>query len=112
MKVPGQDGKSLLAWKQVAASNELGNKYQGRVTKEQVSLHNTTQDYWCILHGQVYDLTLFLAYHPGGTSILKPYAGKDVTVLFEKYHPWVNFEFLLRSCHIGPLVSSLESTRQ
>jgi cytochrome b involved in lipid metabolism len=38
----------------------------------------------------VYDVTLYLNCHPGGKDILMPSLGTDATLLFEKYHHWVN----------------------
>jgi cytochrome b involved in lipid metabolism len=107
----GGDGKSLMAWRQWSLSQDFPLSQSPWLalqgwTIEQVSQHNSIEDYWCVLHGQVYDLTLFLEYHPGGLKILKPYAGKDITQLFEKYHPWVNFDVILKSCHVGRLIPS------
>lgn len=43
---------------------------------------------------QVYNLTPYLMYHPGGKDILVKTAGRDCTSLFNKYHPWVNIDGL------------------
>ena len=44
---------------------------------------------------QVYNLTPFLHYHPGGVPEIMKGAGRDCTALFDKYHPWVNFDTLV-----------------
>lgn len=44
---------------------------------------------------QVYNLTPFLHYHPGGVPEIMKGAGRDCTALFNKYHPWVNFDTLV-----------------
>jgi len=49
-----------------------------------VASHSTAEDFWCILHGKVYDLTAYLDYHPGGSEILLPFAGKDISAPFGK----------------------------
>lgn len=33
-------------------------------------------------------------------------AGKDATKQFDKYHQWVNHQFLLSTCYVGKLVLS------
>lgn len=55
--------------------------------------------FWC----QVYNITPYLRYHPGGPDILIKAAGRDATSLFNKYHPWVNAHALLEKCLIGLL---------
>jgi cytochrome b involved in lipid metabolism len=52
---------------------------------------------------QVYNITPYMKYHPGGAEILMKAVGKDGTVLFNKYHPWVNAQALLEKCLIGLL---------
>ena len=42
----------------------------------------------CTLTAQVYDVSKFLARHPGGSEQLMLGAGRDVTQLFESYHPF------------------------
>mmetsp|Transcript_14444 Transcript_14444/g.29534 ORF Transcript_14444/g.29534 Transcript_14444/m.29534 type:complete len:152 (+) Transcript_14444:292-747(+) len=52
-----------------------------------------------ILRGKVYNIAPYLAYHPGGSEIMHGCLGRDGTVLFDRYHSWVNLEGL-----IGPLL--------
>eukprot|EP00967_Tisochrysis_lutea_P124981 scaffold209583_cov15-Tisochrysis_lutea.AAC.1 len=52
---------------------------------------------------QVYDITPYLNFHPGGRDILLKAAGKDGTSLFMKYHPWVNIGALMEKCLLGTL---------
>lgn len=52
---------------------------------------------------QVYNITHYLRFHPGGVPLLLKVAGKDGTVLFNKYHAWVNYEFMLAKCLVGLL---------
>lgn len=51
-------------------------------TAAQVAEHNTEQDCWTIIRGGVYDLTSYVARHPGGNEILRA-CGTDATTLFE-----------------------------
>ena len=50
------------------------------ITKEEVKQHNKIHDGWIILRGNVYNLSPYIHYHPGGVNILtKNVLGKDVT---------------------------------
>jgi cytochrome b involved in lipid metabolism len=46
-------------------------------TVEQVASHSTPNDAWVIFQGNVYDITKFIALHPGGAA-LNDYLGQDV----------------------------------
>lgn len=48
----------------------------------EVSKHNTKDDCWLIISGNVYNLTKFLAQHPGGSKPIIPYCGVDGTEAF------------------------------
>jgi len=52
---------------------------------------------------QVYNITRYLKFHPGGVDWIMKGAGKDSTALFQKYHAWVNADMLLKECLIGML---------
>jgi len=45
-------------------------KMSRKFTVDEVAHHNRADDCWIIVHGKVYDVTKFLADHPGGTSSL------------------------------------------
>ncbi|KZT74752.1 hypothetical protein DAEQUDRAFT_719932 [Daedalea quercina L-15889] len=53
----------------------------------EVAQHNTTSSCWVILHNKVYDMTEFLPDHPGGSSIILKYAGRDATAVYDPIHP-------------------------
>ncbi|CDK27221.1 unnamed protein product [Kuraishia capsulata CBS 1993] len=72
-----------------------------RLRKEDVKLHASRDDCWVSLGGKVYDITGYLDYHPGGVDKLLLVAGKDGTAMFNRYHPWVNFERMLDGCLVG-----------
>ena len=52
---------------------------------------------------QVYNITHYLKFHPGGVEILAKVAGKDGTALFLKHHPYVNMRALMEKCLVGRL---------
>ncbi|EXJ90162.1 hypothetical protein A1O3_03231 [Capronia epimyces CBS 606.96] len=52
-----------------------------------IAQHNTRESCWVIIQGQVYDVTDFLEEHPGGSSIILRYGGKDATEEYLPVHP-------------------------
>lgn len=58
----------------------------GKFTLEEVATHNTETDCWVIIDDKVYDVTEFLADHPGGKAAILIYAGKDATKEFKMMH--------------------------
>ena len=47
-------------------------------TAEDVAVHNSRRSCWVSRNGKVYDVTGFLADHPGGDDLILDHAGKDV----------------------------------
>ncbi|KAM5353376.1 hypothetical protein ACJ41O_000026 [Fusarium nematophilum] len=52
-------------------------------TAKEVAAHNTRDDCWMTIQGEVYDITKYVDDHPGGADILIEVAGKDATVDFD-----------------------------
>ena len=68
-----------------------GRGLRTNITIPEVRQHHTIHDGWIILQNtRVYNLSPYLMYHPGGSTILKSVLGKDATLLFHQYHSWVN----------------------
>lgn len=59
--------------------------------------------YWMVIGGVVYDLTDYLARHPGGDKILTANCGIDATKAYEnvEHHMWQEIEALLKGYQIG-----------
>lgn len=74
------------------------------ITLSEVQQHSKPYDGWIILRGKVYNITPYLAYHPGGSAIIESCLGKDATSLFDKYHSWVNIDNLVGALLIGYLM--------
>ncbi|RVD90593.1 cytochrome B5 [Tubulinosema ratisbonensis] len=75
------------------------------ISKSEVLNHNTLEDCWVIIDNLVYDITEFTKYHPGNKNIFKEWAGKDVTQVFYKVHPYVNYKEFLKYEQVGYLVN-------
>jgi uncharacterized membrane protein len=58
----------------------------GDLTAAEVSLHATPEDCWTIIDGAVYDMTPFIAGHPGGSSKIAQLCGRDGTEGFLGQH--------------------------
>ena len=56
------------------------------VTIDEVKKHNTDKDCWVIIGDDVFDVTNFLADHPGGKKAIMLYAGQDATEEFDMLH--------------------------
>lgn len=61
---------------------------------------------------QVYNVTPYLKFHPGGLDWIMKGAGLDATFLFNKYHAWVNSDFMLEKCVLGYLAAAAPETKQ
>jgi cytochrome b involved in lipid metabolism len=96
-------GAAPAAWAWFGRRSELPSRKPClRVNGAQLRAHATANDAWTAIHGVVYDITAYLAYHPGGAEILlDEAAGKDGTAAFTAMHPWVNVGVLLRGCEVG-----------
>eukprot|EP00339_Tiarina_fusa_P016820 CAMPEP_0117005208 /NCGR_PEP_ID=MMETSP0472-20121206/5913_1 /TAXON_ID=693140 ORGANISM="Tiarina fusus, Strain LIS" /NCGR_SAMPLE_ID=MMETSP0472 /ASSEMBLY_ACC=CAM_ASM_000603 /LENGTH=60 /DNA_ID=CAMNT_0004706397 /DNA_START=61 /DNA_END=243 /DNA_ORIENTATION=+ len=53
------------------------------ITWEELAKHNKPGDYWIALNGKAYNITPYLAEHPGGDDILIKWTGKDGTKAFD-----------------------------
>jgi len=71
------------------------------ITWEEIREHSSKYDCWVVIRGLVYDVTAYLAYHPGGVEILAKCGGKDCTKEYDKFHPWVNVGGMIGSCCVG-----------
>ncbi|CAJ1952246.1 unnamed protein product [Cylindrotheca closterium] len=98
--------KDQKEWKQQQVKQK--QKQQGRplrrnIPMSEVAKHNKKQDGWIVLKGNVYNISPYLSYHPGGASIFKQVLGKDATPLFNKYHRWLNESGFIRQLLLGTI---------
>ncbi|RKO91167.1 cytochrome b2, mitochondrial precursor [Blyttiomyces helicus] len=73
------------------------------ISYQEVAKHNSREDCWVIIHGNVYDLSQFLAQHPGGVRPILKQAGKDATKAFEPIHPRNMVDQLPAHLHKGAI---------
>ncbi|KDD72899.1 hypothetical protein H632_c2760p0, partial [Helicosporidium sp. ATCC 50920] len=102
------DTIGLMDWVHLTRSSSdlaglKGSPPRRDIRMEEVRQHRTATDCWTVLREKVYNLTAYMPFHPGGAKILMACAGRDGTALFNKYHPWVNSDFLLAKCLVGTL---------
>lgn len=99
-------GHSLMDWIRLGNSGCDLSGTKGAVipvSSKALAKHCTTNDAWMAIRGNVYNVTRYMDFHPGGADELMRGVGKDATKLFDEVHAWVNYEQLLKKCLIGPL---------
>ncbi|KAK6727049.1 hypothetical protein RB195_005008 [Necator americanus] len=111
VKVALPPGKGLMDWVRLASGKVLAKKRMS-VDHEELMKHNKQDDCWIHIFGQVYDVTSYLEFHPGGISELMRAAGTDATDLFNQYHAWVNYDNMLKSCLVGRFTGDLSKLPQ
>lgn len=57
-----------------------GNSFT--LNSETVAKHNSVSDCYIIVNNTVYNITSYIPFHPGGTSIIAGYCGKEATNAF------------------------------
>ncbi|KAH8682899.1 FMN-dependent dehydrogenase-domain-containing protein [Tricladium varicosporioides] len=53
---------------------------------DDIRKHSAEDDCWIIVHSKVYDVSTFHKEHPGGSSIIMRYAGRDATASYDEIH--------------------------
>lgn len=80
-------------------NKEILQKHQKWISTDDKT--STDNDYWCVIDGNVYCLTKYLEFHPGGIDIITSLKDKDLLPWFNKHHRWVSYEKLLQTCFVG-----------
>ena len=70
-------------------------------TMKEVALHNAPPSIWSVYKGWVYDITMYVNCHPGGTKMLEKVYGKDMTGLFNRFHGYINIDNIIGPLKIG-----------
>ncbi|KAG6865783.1 hypothetical protein C0991_011775 [Blastosporella zonata] len=105
-KVALAPGHSPLDWASLKSSGTdlRGVDSLSRIPPSVLKQHNKRDDAWSVFYGKVYNITPYLAFHPGGERELMRVAGRDGTKLFASTHAWVSAEFMLDACLVGFLI--------
>ncbi|NWX89893.1 CYB5B protein, partial [Nothoprocta ornata] len=70
---------------------------------EEVARRNSSREAWLVIHGRVYDVSRFLAEHPGGEEVLLEQAGRDATESFEDVGHSMDAREMLKDYYIGEI---------
>lgn len=89
--------------RQFCSAGLKGESNRRLITMDEVKKHRTGDSMWTVLKGRVYNIAPYMKFHPGGIDMLMKAVGRDGTLLFNKYHAWVNFEILIEKCLVGVL---------
>ncbi|KAF4664580.1 hypothetical protein FOL47_005067 [Perkinsus chesapeaki] len=78
-------GKYIIG--KIGAAAAPASKGGNALTLDEVAKHNTKDDCWIVVNNMVYNVTEFLAVHPGGEAAIMAYAGKDASEQWNMIHP-------------------------
>lgn len=85
-------------------TNTQTNTSAGKYTLAQVGTHKTPEDCWSVVNGSVYNLTSWIASHPGGSGAIMSMCGVDATKEYLGQHGGQqNPERILETFKIGTL---------
>uniref|UniRef100_A0A1J3DDM6 Cytochrome b5 domain-containing protein RLF n=1 Tax=Noccaea caerulescens TaxID=107243 RepID=A0A1J3DDM6_NOCCA len=107
-KVPFEKGYSQMDWLKLTRTHPdlaglKGESNRRLISMDEVKQHKSGDSMWTVLKGRVYNISPYMNFHPGGVDMLMKAVGRDGTLLFNKYHAWVNFDILLEKCLVGVL---------
>lgn len=65
------------------------------ISSAQLQNHNSANDCWVLIDGDVYDLTVYADKHPGGASVITNLCGTDGSAMYAIFHDTVLLGLLL-----------------
>ena len=80
------------------------------LTSAAVATHNSASNCWIIVSGNVYNVTAYIPFHPGGTSRITNTCGQDATTVFNNRGGTGSHSSNARSLLANYLVGALGST--
>ena len=111
----GQDNQTagLDATKQDPPGNgtSIQEATTGGISSADLAQHNDASSCWILYNGEVYDVTNFLAMHPGGPGAIESYCGRDddsFQAAFEGQHGTSKVQVLMQmGTNMGPHIGSM-----
>lgn len=85
LETVGKHGKSHHQYMKVMAQHKAVAEMR-KISLKELGEHHAADSAWLSLNGIVYDVTVYLHFHPGGDIILKG-CGKECSALFSKLSP-------------------------
>jgi acyl-lipid Delta6-acetylenase / acyl-lipid (9-3)-desaturase len=85
-KLTWRDEEGLSVLVPVHPKGAVDTSKLKKYTMAEVSKRSTPEEAWIIIDERVYNVTNFIAKHPGGELVLLNMAGKDCTDAFTNYH--------------------------
>lgn len=73
-KVALPPGRSQLDW--IRNSRQIQTPYPRRLTMKEVKSHRSRESAWMVVRDQVFDVTPYVEYHPGGVDMIMLGAGR------------------------------------
>lgn len=74
----------------------------------EISKHNIPGNCWIIVSNKIYNVTSYLNSHPGGTSAIIPYCGKDATEIYSPIHSSYARD-LLKNYYLGDIDQKIQT---
>jgi len=81
-------------------------------TRKEVAQHNKEDDCWIIVDDEVFDMTKFLADHPGGKKVVLNVAGQDASKEFAAMHKPDVLDKYGDALYVGVVAGSKKAKRQ
>lgn len=84
--VAGHSGAESVWEEQYAVAQEPISRDRVTLSMDEVRRHNTPEDCWTVVDGNVYDVTTFVARHPAGAGSIEEMCGADASEDFLGEH--------------------------
>lgn len=68
------------------------------IGKSEIQRHDTADDLWIVIDGNVLDMSNFVSRHPGGLTLLEGAGGDDMATVFAKLHHPSTVELFQNFC--------------